>query len=94
MSAVQSAVAGAAARVIVRDATVSSRQFGNREFHSQVGFLETGTGETLRIEISLPESLKGGYPVGQYFIAGESFDKDQYGRPTFGKRGLYLVAVK
>lgn len=82
------------AKVIIRDATVNSRQFGNREFFSQVGFLETGSGEVLRIEVSLPDSVKAGYPVGQYAIAGESFDKDQYGRPAFGKRGLFLVAVK
>lgn len=81
------------ARVLIRDATVNKREFGNREFRSQVGFLETGTGETLRIEISLPDSVKDGYPAGAYTLAGESFDKDQYGRPTFGKRGLFLVAV-
>jgi hypothetical protein len=83
-----------AARVIIRDATVQKRQFGNREFRNQNGFLETGTGETLRIEISLPDAFTEGYPVGNYEIAGESFDKDNYGRPMFGKRGLFLVAVK
>lgn len=82
------------AKVVIRDATVNKREFGNREFRSQTGFLETGTGETLRIEVSLPDSVKDGYPVGNYAIAGESFDKDQYGRPGFGKRGLFLVAVK
>lgn len=82
-----------AAKVIIRDATVNKREFSNREFRNQVGFLETGTGEALRIEISLPDGLKDGYPVGSYAIAGESFDKDQYGRPMFGKRGLFLVAL-
>ena len=82
------------AKVVIRDATVSKREFSSREFRSQVGFLETGTGETLRIEISLPDAVKEGYPVGNYAISGESFDKDQYGRPCFGKRGLFLVAVK
>lgn len=83
-----------AARVVIMDATVNKREFSNREFRSQNGFLETGTGETLRIEISLPDGLKDGYKAGTYEIAGESFDKDQYGRPCFGKRGLYLVAVQ
>jgi len=81
------------AKVVIRDGAVSTREFGNRQFRNQVGFLETGTGEALRIEISLPDAVKDGYPVGQYAIAGESFDKDQYGRPTFGKRGLFLVAL-
>lgn len=83
-----------AAKVVISDATVNKREFGNREFRSQNGFLVTGTGETLRIEISLPDAVKEGYPVGNYEIAGESFDKDNYGRPMFGKRGLFLVAAK
>ena len=83
-----------AAKVVIRDATVSKREFGSREFRNQTAFLETGTGESLRIEVSLPDSVKDGYPAGVYAIAGESFDKDQYGRPCFGKRGLFLVAVK
>jgi hypothetical protein len=84
----------AVAKVVVRDATVAKRQVGNREFRNQFGFLDTGTGETLRIEIPLPDSVKDGYPVGEYAIAGESFDKDQYGRPCFGRRGLFLEKVK
>jgi hypothetical protein len=85
--------AASVARVVIRDATVHKRQFGNREFKNQVGFMETGTGESLRIEVSLPDAMTEGYPPGVYQIGGESFDKDQYGRPAFGKRGLYLVPV-
>lgn len=80
------------AKVHIRDPKVSSRQFGNRTFKNQVGFMETGTGESLRVEISLPDEVES-YPAGAYFIGGESFDKDQYGRPAFGKRGLFLVPV-
>lgn len=82
------------AKVVIRDATVQSRDFGNRTFRNQVGFVETGSGEVLRIEVPLPDGMKEGYPAGTYTIAGESFDKDQYGRLCFGKRGLFLTAAK
>lgn len=78
------------AKVIIRDAGVDTRQFGGKEFHSQTGILSTGPDESLTIEISLPRGQKP-YEVGTYMIDGRSFDRDQYGRPCFGKRGLYLV---
>jgi hypothetical protein len=77
--------------VLIKDATVDSRRVGENTFYSQRGFLLTGDGEALGIEVSLPRGMNGGYSTGQYHIAGASFDRDQYGRPCFGKRGLSLV---
>lgn len=84
---------GTVAVVHISNAEVLERKHGDMKFRSQVGLLETADGEALRIEVSLPRDLDNGYPVGKYHIGGASFDKDSYGRPCFGKRGLYLVPV-
>ncbi len=80
--------------VLIKDATVDARRIGENTFYSQRGFLLTGDGEALGIEISLSRDMKGsGYSTGSYNIGGASFDRDQYGRPCFGKRGLVLIPV-
>lgn len=81
------------AKVVIRDAAVTPRTVGAMTFYSQEGFLRTSADEALKIEISLPRGNTSGYPTGEYFIAGESFDRDGYGRPAFGKRGLHLIPV-
>lgn len=79
------------ALVLIKDATVDARQVGTATFYSQRGVLVTSPDEAIGIEVSLPRSQSSGYPVGRYYISGESFDRDQYGRPCFGKRGLHLI---
>lgn len=83
------------AKVIIKDPTVAQRRVGDNVFESQTGFLMTSEDESLKIEISLPRDAGRSvqYGAGTYFIGGASFDRDQYGRPTFGKRGLYLTPV-
>lgn len=81
-----------AAVVVIKDPSVEERRVGDNKFLSQVGFLRTSEDESLKIEISLPRG-HAGYAAGVYQLAGQSFDRDQYGRPSFGKRGLYLVPV-
>jgi hypothetical protein len=78
------------ALVVISDPKLEERTFGANVFTSQTGFLQAQEGESLKIEISLPRG-HGGYPAGRYYIAGASFDRDNYGRPCFGKRGLHLL---
>lgn len=84
------------AKVVIKDAAVAQRRVGDNVFESQTGFLVCSEDESLKIEISLPRDAAGRsvqYAPGVYFIGGASFDRDQYGRPTFGKRGLHLIPV-
>lgn len=77
--------------IVIRDPSVEQRQAGSFTFHTQKGFLRTSEDESLAIEVSLPRG-HAGYPPGTYHIGGESFTRDQYNRPAFG-RALSLIPV-
>jgi hypothetical protein len=85
-------MSGQVAVVVIKDAAIQSRKVGDYTFQSQQGYLCTSADEVIGIDVSLPRN-EPGYPPGRYFIGGQSFDRDQYGRPTFAKRGLYLIPV-
>lgn len=80
------------AKVLIKDPTIQRRTVGTNTFESQTGFLILSEEETLKIEVSLPRDTPA-YSAGMYYLGGPSFDRDQYGRPVIGKRGLHLVPV-
>jgi hypothetical protein len=83
------------AKIIIRNAALIPVRFGERVFHIQKGILQISEEESMGIDISLPRDIEDkGYPVGTYFIGGQSIDRDSYGRLVFSKRGLYLVPEK